>query len=830
MMFLPPLPAQDAARHDELRAPDGSLRAPWQRFFAALPADDAAAELERRRGLIAPQLRSLGVTHNVYGADGRPQAQPWPLELLPQLITPEDWATIEGGVAQRARLLDAMLADIYHGTQRILREALLPPALVFRHPGYLRPLHGVRPPGGLHLHIAAFDLARAPDGRWWIVSQRTQGPSGLGYVLHNRLVVSRLFPEAFRELRVQHVAASCRRMLDTVETLAAPLARGEGAPRIALLTPGPANETYFEQAFLARYLGLPLVEGGDLVVRGARVFLKTVEGLQPVHGLLRRLDDDYCDPLELRSDSTLGVAGLMQAVREGNVVIANALGSAFLESPAVQGFLPGIAEELLGEPLQLASLPTWWCGEPAAWAQVRQRIPGMVQRAAFPGAPGDAARPIEAQDADAVRHRIDADPDAWVVQGLLPFSRAPLWGGGGIVMRPAMLRVYAIADAQARWHVLPGGMTRVASDTPFDVSLQRGGTSLDSWVLTDGPVDHYSMLPARLSVDDIARRRAPVASRTAEHLFWFGRYTERTEQGVRLVRALLGVLDSETDAPPELLAQLTPLAQAAGLVGADAPPAHESPAFERALLAPLTDTDGSSIGYWLAALARTVGALRERLAPEQVALVRSMVENFHGQTAGEGRRLPAQVLQALDRLALQLAALTGAQTDRMTRDHGWRLMTVGRLIERLLGMARVMTRLMDGEALDSAPGAELLLELFDSSITFRARYQRHGDLLALVDLLVLDDGNPRAFAGILRRLRSELEKLPGMQREDWREHLPAEGAGLGLADLRDASDEQVRAQVQALAGRLWTAGAALSDALGQRYFAHAAGDLQLLRT
>jgi len=817
------LPALDPQRHDELRTADGGLRAPWQRFFAALPGEDAASELERRRGLIAPQLRALGVTHNVYGNDGEASTQPWPLELLPQLIPAADWAAIESGVAQRARLLDAMLADVY-GAQRVLHEALLPPALVFRHPGYLRPLHGVTPPGGLRLHIAAFDLARAPDGGWWIVSQRTQGPSGLGYVLHNRLVVSRLFPEAFRELRVQHVAASCRRMLDTVESLAAPLADAQG-PRIVLLTPGPANETYFEQAFLARHLGLPLVEGGDLVVRNERVFLKTVEGLQPVHGLLRRVDDDYCDPLELRSDSTLGVAGLLQAVRAGNVVIANALGSAFLESPAVQGFLPGMCKALLGEPLELASLPTWWCGEPAAWRAVRGRIPGMVQRAAFPSAPGDSARPIEAASAEAVRQRIDDDPDAWVVQGLLPFSRAPLWGGGAVEMRPATLRVYAIADTQGRWHVLPGGMTRVASDSPFDVSLQRGGASLDSWVLADGAVDHYSMLPARLSVDDIARRRPAVASRTAEHLFWFGRYTERSEQNVRLARSLLGVLDSESDAPPELLAALLPLAHAAGLLV----PGNTLP-FERALLAGLNDPQARSVGHNLRALARSAGALRERLSPEQLGLVRSMTDTFEAPRKARGRPLAAQVVQALDRLALQLAALTGAQSDRMTRDHGWRLLTVGRLIERLLGMARVMDHLMDGAALASAPGADLLLELFDSSITFRARYQRHGDLLALVDLLVLDDANPRAFAGILRRLRNELDKLPGMGPQHWHEHLPGEGAGLALADLRDASDAQVRERVRALADRLFAGGAALSDALGQRYFAHSEPEVQLLRT
>ncbi len=351
--------APEAGLWDEMRDAAGLPREAWRRFASLLPPPPAgetlAVDLNRRVAQVERQIRLDGITHNVFNDQGVAM-RPWSLELLPLLIEPADWARIEAGAVQRAQLLESVLADTY-GAQRLLNDGLLPPALVLRHPGYLRPLRFVSPPGNQRLHIVAFDLTRGPDGRWWVVAQRTQGPSGLGYVLHNRIVVSRQFPDAFRELRVQHIASSYRRMLDTLESMARDVAGGS-TPRVVLLTPGPYSETYFEHAYLARYLGVPLVEGGDLTVRDDRLFLKTVEGLEPVHGLLRRLDDEFCDPLELRPDSALGVPGLLQVVRAGRVVMANALGSGFLESPAVQGFLPGICRRLLGQDLLLPPLPT----------------------------------------------------------------------------------------------------------------------------------------------------------------------------------------------------------------------------------------------------------------------------------------------------------------------------------------------------------------------------------------------------------------------------------------------------------------------------------------
>lgn len=817
-------PALPPPLWDEMRDGYGRLRERWRQFADLVPAAaDPADDLDRRLALVARQILHDGITHNVFGEQGAAQ-RPWPLELLPLLIDSADWVRIEHGVVQRAQLLEAMLADLY-GPQQLLHEGLLPPALLLRHPGYLRGMHGVRPASGQRLHIVAFDVVRNPQGDWQVIARRCQGPSGLGYVLHNRLVISRQFSEAFRALRVQHIASSYRRLLDSIEAPARAVAQG-ATPRVVLLTPGPYAQTYFEHAYLARYLGLPLVEGADLTVRDRRLYLKTVEGLEPVHGMLRRLDDDWCDPLELRADSTLGVPGLLQALRAGHLVMANALGSAVLESPGLQGFLPAIAQRLLGQPLLLPSPPTWWCGEASAWHDVRTQLDDKVLRSTYPRAGGATAPRRPAAVA------IESDPDDWTAVQRLRYSRAPVWSGGGVQPRPAALRVYAIAEGDGRWHVLPGGMTRVARLDDDSVSMQRGGASLDTWVLTQGVVDRFSMLPRRLSVDDIAARRAPVSSRAAENLFWFGRYTERAEQTVRLARALLTHSEDDSDAPASLRDALSQLAVRFSLAPAGVPTLNQSPQlFERALLGTMADPAGQGVAFNLSALQRTAQGLRERLSTDQWSVLQALAEDFAQALPGGAVPSVSQVLAALQRLTVQLGAVTGAQSDRMTRDHGWRFMTVGRLLERLIGLCTQLDAFVDADALAHGDGMELLLELFDSAITFRARYQRQDDLLGLADLLVLDSANPRALAGVLRRLRTELGKLPGGEptRQALLGMLPAEGAGLQLGDLRGASEAAIRGELQRVGQNLREAGGALAEAIGHRFFAHAHSDEELQR-
>jgi uncharacterized circularly permuted ATP-grasp superfamily protein len=472
----------------------------------------------------------------VYADAGGPQ-RPWSLDLFPLIISPASWQQIETGVLQRVRLLEHILADVY-GPQKLLAANLLPTALVQAHSGYLRPMHGVVPAGGRHLHIAAFDLARDPQGDWWVVSQRTQAPSGLGYLLENRLIISRSFPEAFRDLKVQRLAATYRALL---ESLNAMCPGGEREPRIVLLTPGPYNETYFEHAYLARYLGLTLVEGSDLTVRDQRLFLKTLKGLEPVHGVLKRLDDEFLDPLELRADSHLGVPGLLQAVRAGNVLLANAPGSGFLESTALLGFLPALSRHLIGEELLLPSLASWWCGERAAMESVLPQLATAVIKPTYaaPGAGAVLGKSLSRRQLDEWAGRIVREPDEHTVQAYLALSQMPTWksdrGGDHLVPRSLMLRVFAVSDG-AGWRVLPGGLTRIASAELEIASMQRGGSSADTWVLTEGEVDTTSLLHHEHPSIDTPHRTRTVTSRAAENLFWLGRYTERTENTARLAR------------------------------------------------------------------------------------------------------------------------------------------------------------------------------------------------------------------------------------------------------------------------------------------------------
>ncbi|MGB4856574.1 MAG: circularly permuted type 2 ATP-grasp protein, partial [Candidatus Dechloromonas phosphoritropha] len=411
-------------RYDEMLADDGEVRAHWRKFFCHLDSV-APDDMRERLEFVDRRIQENGVTYNVY-ADPKGSDRPWALDLLPLIIPPDEWAEVSAAVAQRTALLNAMLADLY-GEQRLLSEGLLPPALVYGQHGYLWPCQGIKPPGGVWLHNYAVDLARSPDGRWWVIADRTQAPSGAGYALENRLIVSRVFPEMFRDLHVQHVADFFRDQQDGLATLA-PL-DGAEQPHVVLLTPGPYNETYFEHAYLARYLGYPLVEGQDLTVRGDTVFLKTLRGLKRVHVILRRQDDAFCDPLELRGDSALGIPGLINVARAGRVVVANALGSGMLASGALMGFLPAICRKLLGEELAMPSVATWWCGEKPALDYVRENFDDLVIKPAYPSQRMDPVFGYELEGAARTEmlQRIEARPHAYVAQEMVELSQAPAW-------------------------------------------------------------------------------------------------------------------------------------------------------------------------------------------------------------------------------------------------------------------------------------------------------------------------------------------------------------------------------------------------------------------
>ncbi|MDB5912640.1 MAG: hypothetical protein JWP22_1315 [Ramlibacter sp.] len=802
----------------------------WGSFFEHL-GREGFDDLNRRTTNLQRQVRDNGVTYNVYADAGGPQ-RPWSLDLFPLIIGPGDWQKIEAGVLQRVRLLEAILDDVY-GEQKLLARSLLPPALVQGHPGYLRPMHGVRAAGGRRLHIAAFDLARDPAGAWWVVTQRTQAPSGLGYLLENRLIISRQFPEAFRDMKVQRLAATYRGLL---ESMTAMCPTGGAEPRIVLLTPGPYNETYFEHAYLARYLGLTLVEGSDLTVRGDRLYLKTLRGLEPVHGVLKRLDDEFLDPLELRADSHLGVPGLLQAIRAGNVLVANAPGSGFLESTALLGFLPALSRHLLGEELRLPALATWWCGERASMLSALPHLRDSVIKSTYgeSGAADVLGKDLSRRQLDEWAGRIVREPEQHTVQGYVPLSQMPTWksvgSGHRIVPRSLLVRVFAVSDGANGWRVLPGGLTRLAGDELEIASMQRGGSSADTWVLTEGEVDATSLLHHDHPAVDTPHRSRTVTSRAAENLFWLGRYTERTENTARLARLAIDCLNGEDQSSQPLMAWLSEVSVANALVLTAVPAATQARrVFERSLIAALGDhAKACSVGFNLCAVRSAAAAVRERLSQEQWNLVVRAEQEFRAGCAAcvnEGEYSSLDALRVLEVLSGHTAAMTGAQTDRMTRDDGWRLLSTGRHLERMGFLAQALLTAFETDAVLDEGGFEAVVALFDSTITFHSQYQQRHDVTALLDLLVMDRDNPRSLGWVAQTLRGRLAKLagspPGVMPVMAMPVPDPERWSLEALCERDAAGRH--AHLLELLQQCVDASFRLSDDLTARYFAHAGG-------
>ena len=810
-------------RYDEVFDTKGRPRGHWTRLAQAARRASRTA-LSRRAGAIRRAVEQDGVTYNIYG-DPKGTDRPWEVDLLPFVIAAEEWQFLAKAVEQRARLMNRLLADLY-GANRLLAEGLIPPAIIHGHHNYLWPCRGIEPPGGTFLHLYACDLARSPDGRWWVIGDRTQGPSGAGYAVQNRLIVTPLYENIFRSLGVQRLANFFR----TLQQQLAALAPTDGeAPLVSLLTPGPYNETYFEHVFLARYLGYPLVEGSDLTVRDNRVYLKTLQGLKRVHALVRRLDDEYCDPAVLRTDSTLGVAGLISAARAGNVLIANALGSGVLESPALHGFLPTICESLIGEPLALPSVATWWCGEAPALKHVIDHLPDLVIKPAFASMKLEPTfgHNLDSAGRAAMAERLQATPHAFVAQEWVRLSQAPTWSNETQQFEPRVvgLRLYATTNGTG-YDVMPGGLARVAPESAAEViTMQRGGSSKDVWVLGDSATPWQSLLVPRLGARNIVRGGFYSPSRAVENLFWMGRYTERAENIGRLLRAVGQRLTESDPAHLATLKVLTLLSDKARLrepvASVEAPvkkklPPNLGPEW---VIAAVSDPEVlNGIPANTARLLFCATQLRERMSLDHWRTV---------QRLAHAHDLAPQSLEAalafLDRAIPGCTALAGYAFDDMTRDDAWRFLVMGRQMERMAFLSSAATQVLGlpGEDGDAVLGA--LLEIGNVSMTYRARYQRHPELLPVLDLLVLDELNPHSVCFQLAALVNHLQYLDtqlGFRPVSDPASLLQALRGFDLAEienLRMPHGEPLAALLAACERSVY----GLSDELTQRFFIHA---------
>jgi uncharacterized circularly permuted ATP-grasp superfamily protein/uncharacterized alpha-E superfamily protein len=736
---------------DEVMEAGGAVRSHWRPFLEML-ASLGPEEINRRFAVADRYLNDSGVFYRVY-EDPSGAERPWPLSHIPLIIAPSEWDELRRGLIQRAELLELVLADAY-GEAKLVRDGHLPAALIAGNPEFLRPLVGVAPPGGAHLRFYAVDVGRGADGGWWVLGDRTQAPSGTGFVLESRLALQRAIPEVYRAIRVERLAPFFQAFQSALSAF-----NRQHDSRVCLLTPGPMNDSYFEHAYLARYLGLLLVEGEDLTARDDGIFIRTVSGLKRAEVLLRRLDADFCDPLELNAHSRLGIAGLVQTVRDGKVVIANSLGAGLVEARSMLAFLPALAPALTGAELAIPNIATWWLGHAKERDEMMERLDEMVIASAFtdnlPGGRIGAAALGATLDAEERAHFAQAITDRgidFVLQEAVTLSTMPVWRESRFEPRPFILRLY-LARAGDGWTVMPGGFVRIADGVDAHaVSLQKGGRTADACVLSERPVAETTLLPTPERIE-IQRASGVLPSRAAYNLFWLGRYVERAEATLRLVRALINRITETGEAAALITAQVAAILESRSAGPSDIPTAK--PALIAEAVLTRRDREGS-LPRLVAAARSAASVIRDRLSPDAwraLTDLNAAIDAPLGPVVSE-----SVMLDRVERALRIIASFSGLAQENMTRLAGWRFLELGRRIERAILTCRFVGDLADRQAPDGA--LDVLLELCDSQMTYRQRYVMIAARAPVIDLVMLDPNNPRSVIYQLDRIEQHLAALP----------------------------------------------------------------------
>jgi uncharacterized circularly permuted ATP-grasp superfamily protein/uncharacterized alpha-E superfamily protein len=821
--------------YDELSGADGQPRPHWQRLVELLGSWQPA-ELADRWEQARRLIRDNGVTYNVHDAAASEQ-RPWVLDPIPLVIAQADWDKLEVGINQRARVLEALLADLY-GPQHMLREGIVPPDLVFANPAFLRCCHGIQPAGGRWLHIHAVVIARNRDGKWMALGDRTGVPQGLGYALENRLVVSRLLPEVFQECHVERLAP----FFLALRTLLRGLMTNRESPRVALQSPGPASATYFEDAYLARYLGFPLVEGGDLTVRDDKLALKTLGGLVPLDVLLRRVPDRLCDPLELDGTALEGTPGLVQAVRQGRAAMANPIGSGLVESPGFAEFLPAVSRRLLGEDLLLATPQSRWCGIPSNLEQVMGSLDEIVLESVVPqrGMKRFVPSLLDGRSRTRLLDEVRARPGEWVGRHRVERSVAPCWQDGVIAPASVLLRCFTVASPSG-FQTMRGGLARMnVGRSGGEETLLSSQGSKDVWVLSSAPVQPVTLLRQPGQPLPLRRSGYDLPSRVADDLYWLGRHAERSEGTSRLLRTVVNRLSAEVnqDMATEAAILMAALESPTLIRKEWLEPGRPGTLWEiqRAVLSLAYDGGQSGgIQEGIDRLWKTASVVRDRISIDSWKIIsrvrRDCLAGRPPQGANLGRT--GDVLPYLDTIIFDLAAFAGLGTESMTRGPGWRFLDMGRRVERASAAIQLLlTALVPSRATETPESSqrldEMLLEIADSSMTYRNRYPGVYEPAPLIDLLVTDETNPRSVAFQFAALAAHVETLP---REASSPVLSGERRAVleALSTLRLADVEALAASgpdggrpaLGSLLNLLSTAAMEFSESVTHRYLVHA---------
>jgi len=753
-----------SSQYDEMVTGSGAIRPHWRGLMETvfgMSSEQLAEKLARASTQMADdEIVALPAA--------RPSSAAPPLDLLPLIIPEPEWQSIAAGLAQRARLLDMILADLY-GPQRLIEERLLPPYLVLGNPEFLRPLRHVEPAGvAPRLFFYAADLVRLPSGEWRVLADRTQAPAGPGYALHTRQVLSRTFPEGFRSTPVRRVDSFIELWRTSLRAVGA--AGTAGDAHVALLTPGPYNDAYFEHVFLARTLGISLVQGNDLTVRGESVYLKTLGGLSKVDVIYRRVDGDYCDSLELREESALGVAGLVEAVRRKNVAVINMPGTALMESPAFTPFLPNLARRLLGQELLLPAVTTWWCGQKGPLSEVRAAMDKFALHNVFDTDPIPVEPALLSKDK---RAEFEADllrsPERYVARERMAPSLAPclaqdvaMHEGERLVPKPVILRVMA-AWYGGDWYVLPGGTARVVSgDSLYRSMLRHSDAIKDTWVLSEQTQDiHVSTVVPPVAAVAIGPRDSSLRSRTADDLFWLGRYVERLDSGLRqLVAALDRVVGGELGGRQQ--AELKRLAAALRLTGWIDPEVASGPVYGTEFGASLSGaaSGGAPMRSCLEGIHRTTLAARDQLSLDMWRSLQRLANSVEWHL-NYCARDPDRLLASLTTILEHIAAFAGLAAENMVRGQAWRFLELGRRIERGMECAQVVGGVMAGPPSQVEVGLRLSLELCDSTIAYTAQHPAEIYYAQALQFVLADRSNPRALLYQLIRLAGHLGAQDG---------------------------------------------------------------------
>ncbi len=814
---------------DEALFQDGQVRDHWGYLLNSLN-ELGCQNFRDRQAKALRILRDDGATYNIYGENSNP-SHIWGLDMVPMVLDSVEWGKVEAGLVERAELFNLLLRDLY-GPRDLIRQGVIPPEALFCHRGFLRPCQGVHLPGHHDLILHSTDLARNQNGDFVVLGDRTQSPSGAGYALENRSVMSRVFPSLFRDSHVHRLSVFFQRLRAKLTSLAP----DQNQPRIAVLTPGAHNETYFEHAYLANHLGFNLVQSDDLVVRNGYLWMKSLDGLTRVDVLFRRVDDWFCDPVELRGDSRLGVASLLEVVRAGNLVIANPLGSGVLENPVFLRYLPEIARTLLGRDLRLPTVDTYWCGDSGDLAYVLDNLPNLVVKPVFRGQNSRSVYGPELDDAalNQLRVQIQENPTQFVAQAVVEAAHAPAFTGRELSARPVILRSFAVAT-ETSYTVMPGGLTRMGlGERSFTIASQAGSQSKDTWVLASeperAPSDDVMDEPVSREVDLIS-----LPSRVVENLFWMGRYAERAEASLRILRVAFMMLNGD-----EVISPLTQhhLLQAVSNITVTPAQPLEGQNPEDALQSIIQN--GAvlrSISGNLNAMLNCADETKELLSSDTFRVINDIRDALSILDDNFALSLSSAPEEALDPLVTALMALAGLIQESMIRGFGWRFMDTGRRLERCYQIAMAIDSLLVPavpEADQSKLGEALLLSL-EALISYRRRYRARVDVQASLDLVMMDNTNPRSLMYQVERLGEHIRALPKAATHmhelpsDQRQLLECETA-LKLSTLArlNAAEGERRLHLEERMQTICDQMLGLSEVITDRYFNHREDSQQLV--